>query len=70
MNETMDKTGVLLDWDTADRITLCTLTEYRKRLKEELDAYDNGEYLHKDDVDGNHRRIVYLNLIIKDFGGE
>lgn len=65
----MDKTGVFLDWDTADRIALCALVEYRDRLQKEIDAYNNGEYLHEDDVAGNYRRIVYLNLIIKDFGG-
>lgn len=59
-----------IDVETADRITVLNLIDYRKRLLEELDAYNNGEYLHEDDVAGNYRRIVYLNLIIKDFGGE
>ena len=59
-----------IDVETADRITVLNLIDYRKRLQEELDAYNNGEYLHEDDVAGNYRRIVYLNLIIKDFGGE
>lgn len=56
--------------DDADRITVNNLINYRKRLQEELDAFNNGEYLHEDDVAGNYRRIVYLNLIIKDFGEE
>lgn len=56
--------------DAADSITKKNLIDYRKRLQEELDAYNNGEYLHEDDVAGNYRRIVYLNLIIKDFGEE
>lgn len=56
--------------DAADSITKNNLIDYRKRLQEELDAYNNGEYLHEDDVAGNYRRIVYLNLIIKDFGEE
>ena len=59
-----------IDVETADRITVLNLIDYRKRLQEELDAYNNGEYLHEDDVAGNYRRIVYLNLIIKDFGEE
>lgn len=59
-----------IDVETADRITVLNLIDYRNRLQEELDAYNNGEYLHEDDVAGNYRRIVYLNLIIKDFGGE
>lgn len=56
--------------EVADSITKNNLIDYRKRLQEELDAYNNGEYLHEDDVAGNYRRIVYLNLIIKDFGEE
>ena len=59
-----------IDVETADRITVLNLIDYRKRLQEELDAYNNGEYLHEDDVGGNYRRIVALNLIIQDFGGE
>lgn len=62
--------ALTIDAETADRITVLNLKDYRKRLQEELDAYNNGEYLHEDDVAGNYRRIVYLNLIIKDFGGE
>lgn len=66
-----ESSGVLLDWGVADGITLCTLTEYRNRLKQEIeDHFEKNEYLHPDDVAGNYRRIVYLNLIIKDFGGE
>ena len=68
---TKENTGVLLDWDVADGITLCTLTEYRSRLQQEIeDYYEKNEYLHLDDLVGNKVRIDALNLIIKDFGGE
>jgi hypothetical protein len=40
------------------------------RLQQELDNYESGEYLHPDDVAGNVRRIVALNLIIADFSAE
>lgn len=59
-----------IDVETADRITILNLVDYRKRLQEELDAFHDGEYLHSDDVVGNYRRIEALNLIIQDFGGE
>lgn len=62
--------ALTIDAETADRITILNLIDYRKRLQEELDAFHNGEYLHEDDVGGNYRRIVALNLIIQDFGGE
>lgn len=67
----MDKTGVVLDWDTADRITLCALVEYRDRLQQEIEShYENENFLHPDDLVGNKVRIDALNLIIADFGGE
>lgn len=68
--ETEKNNMLAIDVETADRITVLNLIDYRKRLQEELDAYNNGEYLHEDDVAGNYRRIVYLNLIIQDFGSE
>ena len=68
---TKENSGVLLDWEVADGITLCTLTEYRNRLQQEIeDHYENDAYLHPDDLIGNKVRIDALNLIIKDFGGE
>ena len=71
-------TGLLgIDWETADRITQLTLTEYRDRLQEELDKWNanprddktnpTGYWLHPEDVSGNIRRIEALNLIINDF---
>jgi hypothetical protein len=65
-----------IDGETADRITLTTLTDYRKYLKSELkkwkdnpktDTNPEGYWLHSDDVAGNIRRIEALNLIIKDY---
>jgi hypothetical protein len=62
--------GLTIDFDTADRITVLTLKDYRNRLQQELDNYESGEYLHPDDVAGNVRRIGALNLIIADFSAE
>jgi hypothetical protein len=68
---------ITLDGETADRITLLNLKEYRSYLTKELTAWrknprteDNpdGVWLHPEDVTGNTVAINALNLIIKHFG--
>jgi len=59
-----------LDGETADRITLLNLKEYRSYLKKELRNFKKGEYLHPDDVAGNIKLIEAITLIIKYFGEE
>ena len=69
---------ITLDGETADRITLLNLKEYKSYLTKELTAWrknphteDNptGVWLHPDDVTGNKVAINALSLIIKHFGG-
>ena len=69
---------ITLDGETADRITLLNLKEYKSYLTKELTAWrknphteDNptGVWLHPDDVTGNMAAINALSLIIKHFGG-
>ena len=68
---------ITLDGETADRITLLNLKEYRSYLTKELTAWrknprteDNpdGVWLHPEDVTGNTVAINALNLIISHFG--
>ena len=61
---------ITLDGETADRITKLTLIDYRKVLKQELEEFKKGGYLHSDDVAGNIKRVEALTLIIKDFTTE
>jgi hypothetical protein len=68
--ETKQNNMLAIDVETADRITVLNLIDYRNRLQRELDAFHDGEYLHADDVVGNYRRIEALNLIIQDFGSD
>ena len=67
---------ITLDGDTADRITLLNLKEYKSYLTKELTAWrknprteDNpdGVWLHPDDVIGNSATINALDIIIKHF---
>lgn len=68
--------GIELDWETASKVTLLTLKDYRKTLQKELKRWKknpkgpdnpNGVWLHPEDVTGNMRRIELLTEIIKDF---
>ena len=68
---------ITLDGETADRITLLNLKEYRSYLTKELTDWrknprteDNpdGVWLHPEDVTGNTVAINALNLLIKHFG--
>jgi len=70
---------ITLDGDTADRITVLNLKEYRSYLKKELaewkknprtDTNPTGYWLHLDDVSSNLLTIEALNLVIKHFGEE
>jgi hypothetical protein len=58
-----------LDGETADRITVLSLKNYRAYLKKELRDFKKGEYLHEADVALNIKTIEALDLIIKQFGG-
>lgn len=69
---------ITLDGDTADRITVLNLKEYRGYLKTELsawkknprtDANPDGYWLHPEDVSGNEIMIHHLDAVIKHFGG-
>jgi len=62
-------TGVLLDFETADRITLDNLKDCRKRLKKELKEHKKGAWLHPDDVVGNMELIRCMDKLIHYFGG-
>lgn len=68
---------ITLDGETADRITLLNLKEYRSYLKKELadlrknprtEDTPDGVWMHPEDVTGNMQTIAALNIIIKHFG--
>jgi hypothetical protein len=61
--------GLEIDFDTADRITVCNLSNHREYLMEELKDHSEGKYLHPEDVVRNAEIITALNLLIPYFGG-
>lgn len=66
------KTGMEIDWETADRITLLNLQDNLKYLQKELKRHkEDGLWMHPDDA--LHSEYIYipaLRAIIKYYGGE
>ena len=67
---------IKIDQETADRITVNTLINYRSILKKELKKYwknpkttlnPDGHWMHPEDIVGNQRRVEALDLIIGDY---
>lgn len=61
--------GLEIDYETADRITLLCLKDQRGYLQIELDAYDEGKWLHPEDVVKNGQLIKALDVLIDYYGG-
>jgi hypothetical protein len=64
------KAGLYLEFETVDKITVANLKDARKNLKAELDNYDNGGWLHEDDVIMNKKLIKAMTKVIRYFGEE
>ena len=75
----MSKTKqIILDGETADRITLLNLKEHRGYLRKELSDWKKdprtetnpgGYWLHPEDVAKNIELVEAMNKLIKWFGG-
>jgi hypothetical protein len=61
--------GIRLDFDTADRITLLVLQDQLKYLRKELEDFKEGKWLHPEDVANNIKIIAALELLIPYYGG-
>ena len=61
--------GLMIDFETADRITLLTLINQRKYLKKELEDYRQGQWLHPEDFFRNAEIIAVLDILIPYYGG-
>lgn len=61
--------GITLDFDTADRITLLVLHDQLKYLRKEIEDFKEGKYLHPEDVANNIKLISSLELLIPYYGG-
>lgn len=70
--------GLTLSWETADQITLGSLTNHRDYLKSELkqwkknpktDSNPEGYWMHPEDVSKNQILIHHMDAIIDYYGG-
>ena len=61
--------GLMLDYDIADKITLLSLQDHLKCLQKELEDYKEGKWLHPEDVVNNAEIIAALELLIPYYGG-
>jgi hypothetical protein len=64
-------TGLTIDFETADRITLLTMQESLERLEKEVeDHLEKGEYMHPEDLQESMiKYIPALKTLIKYYGG-
>ncbi len=61
--------GLMIDFDTADRITLLVMYDQLKWLRKELEDFKEGKWLHPEDVANNIKIIAALELLIPYYGG-
>ena len=60
--------GLRIDYETADRITMLTLKETRDYLQDELKSHEEGKWLHPEDVVSNQKLIEALGVVLKYYG--
>ena len=64
--------GLEIDYDTADRITVCALQEHLGYLREEVREHvEDGAYMHPEDYRKSVEELIpALETLIPYFGGE
>lgn len=61
--------GLRLDWETADRITLCTLLDARENIQYELyEHHENIRHMHADDVVYFENLVLAINAVLGYYG--
>lgn len=63
--------GITLDFETADRITVLTMQDQLKYLKEEVRLHvEEGQYLHPEDYHNSMTKLIpALEVLIPYYGG-
>lgn len=63
--------GLTIDFETAQRITRLDLTQWRDYLQSEIDShFEDGAWLHPEDLPKNREYIYCINEILNAYGGE
>lgn len=63
--------GLEIDYETADRITVCCLQDQLRYLKQEIKEHvEEGKYLHPEDYHNSMTRLIpALEVLIDYYGG-
>lgn len=64
------KTGIELDYETADKITVLTLLDQLHYLEKELDEHREGEYMHPEDAYKSEFKLIPALKTILHYYGE
>lgn len=60
--------GLQIDWEVANRITLLNLKDYQRVLTEELEKFKNDQqWLHSEDVVRHQKVIAALDIVIAEY---
>jgi hypothetical protein len=54
--------------EIADGITVLNLKEHRDYLAKELEGYENGQWLHPDDVVMSKQTVAAIGAVLEYFG--
>lgn len=54
--------------EIADGITVLNLKEHRDYLAKELEGYENGQWLHPDDVVMSKQTVAAIDAVLEYFG--
>jgi hypothetical protein len=63
----MSKFDLTIDKETADKITVLNLNDYKDYLKKELRGFKKGEWLHPEDVEHNTKMIEAIDFVLRDY---
>jgi hypothetical protein len=61
--------GYTIECETADQICLAVLKDHRDYLQKELNNYENGGYLHEEDVKKNKKLVKRMTYLIDNYFG-
>lgn len=62
------KDGLFVPIELADSITIANLTETLSELNKDLKAFEDGEWMHPDDVVLNKEMIVAIEKVLWYYG--
>ena len=59
--------GIMIDLHTADKITHFCLKDHYEYLTKEMENYNNGGWMHPEDVGFNQNLITYISYLLEHY---